>query len=49
MKDEWRMRKNEWWWFQAVEGFWLQTDRLTDLCDCRVTFVTENDENPLFP
>ena len=36
-KDEWRMMKewrmNEWrmkdegWWFQAVKGYWLRTDR----------------------
>ena len=28
MKDEWRMN-DEGWWFQAVEGFWLWTDRQT--------------------
>ena len=53
MKDEdrwmnndegWRMN-DEGWWFQAVEGFCFrtnrQTDRQTDICEWRVTFVTE--------
>ena len=37
IKDEWRMTNDEgWmmndegWWFQAVEGFWLMTDRQTN-------------------
>ena len=40
MKNDegWRM-KDEGWWFQA--GFWLQTDRITDICECRVAFATE--------
>ena len=48
-KDEWGVMKDEGWWFQAVEGFWLmtdgQTDRQTDgqtnICDYRVAFATE--------
>ena len=51
-KDEgWRMN-DEGWWFQAVEGFWLQTDRrtdrITDICDSRVAFATENYPNLTF-
>ena len=48
-KDEWWMKNDEGWrmndegrWFQAVDGFWLMTDRQTDICDCRITFMTEN-------
>ena len=33
---------DEGWWFQAVEGFCRQTNKQTDICDCRVTFATEN-------
>ena len=39
--DEWWRMNDEGWWFQAVEGFWLMTDRQTDIYDCRVAFVTE--------
>ena len=36
---------DEWWCFQAVEGFWWWTDIQTDnICECRVTFATENCE-----
>ena len=28
--DEGRMENDEGWWFQAVDGFWLQTDRQTN-------------------
>ena len=42
--EEW-MKNNEGWWFQAVDGFCRQTDkqtdRQTDICDCRVAFATE--------
>ena len=38
IKEEWRMMKDDGWWFQAVEGFWLQTDRITDIGECRVAF-----------
>ena len=43
MKNDegWRMN-DEGRWFQAVDGFWLMTDRQTDICDCRITFMTEN-------
>ena len=47
MKEGWMKNDEGWrmnddgWWFQAVEGFWLQTDRITDICECRVAFVTE--------
>ena len=33
---------DEGWWFLAVEGFWFMTDKQTDICECRVTFATEN-------
>ena len=36
------MKIDEGWWFQAVEGFCRQTNRWTDICDCRVAFATEN-------
>ena len=39
--DEGWLRIDEGWWFQAVEGFWLQTNGWTDINDCRVTFATE--------
>ena len=39
--DEGWMKNDEGWWFQAAEGFWWRTDRLTDICDCRVAFATE--------
>ena len=42
MKDEWWMMNDEGWCFQAVEGFCRQTDRRTDICECRVAFATEN-------
>ena len=43
MKNDegWRMN-DEGWWFQAVEGFWGQTDERTDICECRVAFASEN-------
>ena len=42
-KDEWRMMNVEGWWFQAVEGFCDgQTNKQTDICECRVAFATEN-------
>ena len=36
------MKNDEGWWFHTVEGFgdW-QTKWQTDICDCRVAFVTE--------
>ena len=42
MKNDegWRMN-DEGWWFQDVEGFCFQTNRLMDICECRVTFATE--------
>ena len=48
MKDEWRMMKNEWWMIKdddlkLLRGFdYGQMDKQTDICDCRVTFATEN-------
>ena len=43
--DEGWMMNDEGLWFQAVEGFWLMTDgqmnERTDICDCRVAFMTE--------
>ena len=45
--DEWRM--NEEWWrmkdddFKLLRGFdYGQTDKRTDICDCRVAFATES-------
>ena len=49
----WRMMKDdEGWWrrmkdndFKLLGGFWWtdgQTKRRTDICDCRVAFMTEN-------
>ena len=60
MNEEWRMMKDErWrlndegWWFQAVEGFWGQTNKQTDgwldISECKVAFATEkmtNDSTP---
>ena len=47
MKDEWRMMKDEGWvmrddYFKLLRGFasW-QTDRQTDIGECRVAFETE--------
>ena len=40
--DEWWGMNDEGWWFQAVEGFCRRMDKQTDICDCRVTFATEN-------
>ena len=37
MKEGW-IKNDEGWWFQAVEGFCF---RRTDICNCRVAFVTE--------
>ena len=45
VEEESRMKNDEGWWFQAVDGFWLWTEKLTDICECRVAFETEN----LFP
>ena len=39
--DEGWMMNEEWWWFQAVDGFLWLTDRQTDICECRVAFATE--------
>ena len=47
---------DEGWWFLAVEGFWFMTDKQTDgqtdgqmdICECRVTFVTEKDVQQCF-
>ena len=37
----WKMN-DEGWWFQAVEGFcFMTTNERTDICNCRVAFVTE--------
>jgi len=50
MKEGWRKNEEWWrmndegWWFQAVEGFCRQTNGWTDICDCRVAFVTEKTE-----
>ena len=51
MKDEWRMMKDVRWMmkdddFKLLKSFALgltdkQTNRQTDICDCRVAFVTE--------
>ena len=60
MKNDkgWRMNEgrrlnDEEWWFLAVEGFWLRTDeqtnRRTDICDCRVAFATENSSTYSYP
>ena len=41
MKDEWRMMKDD--DFKLLRGFASeQTDRRTDICECRVAFATEN-------
>ena len=48
MKDEWTMMKDEWSMmkdndFKLLRGFDNgQTNRRTDICDCRVAFATEN-------
>ena len=48
MNEKWWRTNEEWWrmndarwWFQAVEGFCRQTDKQTDIGDCRVAFATE--------
>ena len=47
MKDEWRMMKDEWRMmkdddFKLLMGFGYRwTDRLMDICECRVAFATE--------
>ena len=44
MKDEWKMMKDEGWMmkdddFKLLRGFdYGQTDKRTDICDCRVAF-----------
>ena len=35
------MMKDEGWGFQAVEGFWGQTDDWTNISECRVAFATD--------
>ena len=48
MKDEWRMMKDEGWMmkdddFKLLRGFASeQTDRRTDICECRVAFAAKN-------
>ena len=51
MKDEWWKLKDEGWrlkdegWMLKDEGwrgFCFWTDGLTDICECRVAFATEN-------
>ena len=48
VEDEWRMMKVEGWMmkdddFKMLMGFASeQTDGLTDICECRVAFATEN-------
>ena len=48
MKDEWRMIKDEGWMmrdddFELLRGFEdEQTDRQTDISECRFAFVTES-------
>ena len=48
VEDEWRMMKVEGWMmkdddFKMLMGFASeQMDGLTDICECRVAFVTEN-------
>ena len=40
-KYEWRMMKDD--DFKLLRGFtYIQTDKRTDICDCRVAFATEN-------
>ena len=41
INEEWKTN-DEGWWFQAEEGFCFMTDRRSDICNCRVTFATEN-------
>ena len=45
MNDEGWMKNDEGWWFLAFEGFWFMTDKQTnkrtDICECRVAFATE--------
>ena len=47
MENEWRMMKDEGWRmkdddFKLLRGFDNgQTNRRTDICDCRVAFATE--------
>ena len=46
MNEVWWSMNDEGWWFQAVEGFCIWTNKQrngqTDICDCRVAFATEN-------
>ena len=37
-----RMMKDEGWGFQAVEGFWGQTDDWTDISECIALNIEEN-------
>ena len=44
--DKGWMKNDEGWWFQAVDGFCRQTDeqqtdKQTNICECRVAFATE--------
>ena len=44
--DEWRMMSDEGWRMMISSCWWVlvtdrQTDRLTEICGCRVTFATE--------
>ena len=49
MKEGW-MKNEEWWWMKdewwrmMTSSCWgvLQTNRRTDICECRVAFATEN-------
>ena len=45
VKDEWRMMKDE-EWRMMTSSCWgvLITDRRTDICVCRVSFATENQQ-----
>ena len=45
LKDEWRM--NEEWWRMMISSCWgvLVTDRITDICECRVAFATEKGDS----
>ena len=53
MNEEWCMMKDEWWmmvisscWGVLLTDRWTdgQKDKQTDVCDCRVAFVTEKDK-----
>ena len=44
MKNDEEWMKNDEGWTMMISNCWLVlgTDRLTDICECRVAFVTEN-------